>query len=177
MFSIFRIVPQREKNFTYRRKRVIKVCDFLPHLPPYPVPLLLVHLPLLVRFLAPTRVLSHSRCLVCAQAKLLRSFFVNCFRATPRNAGKEKESRRGCGERGAGAKNFSRRGGEVNVRFLSLSLLFPFLSAARPGRVKRRRWGQEASLTYSASSGLHARVMGRKIGSSRPESGCRVPRV
>jgi len=32
-FSIFRIVPQREKNFTCRRKRVIKVCDFLPHLP------------------------------------------------------------------------------------------------------------------------------------------------
>lgn len=112
MFSIFRIVPQREKNFTCRRKRVIKVCDFLPHLP----------------FILPRALpipLSLSLCLVCVRAKLLRSF-VNCFRATrtgkPTHEWMKRRRRTKKSGRQQGAKTFRERvGGRDKLTFSPLA--------------------------------------------------------
>jgi len=160
-FSIFRIVPQREKNFTCRRKRVINVCDFLPHLPSHC-----------------RRPLSFSLSLALAvwyaSGRSLFPSFVNCFRATRSTESRCERMKKGSGERDNLRKGEGRgetfHGGRRKVSLLSVR---PSAKSMKED-VKGRSRGV---LTYSASSGLHGRVMAGKNRKFATGSGCRVPRV
>lgn len=70
-------------------------------------PIFLLRAPFFLSYISLLHALSRSRCLVCARAKLLRSFFVNCFRATRDG---EKKTERKSGREGEHEKLFTERG-------------------------------------------------------------------